>query len=272
MLFHHLTVRAYRLDRPLVDPLVAPCVWTALRRAFPLAIATVLMPDHPHVVTPGDDAEDLRMRLARVVSGFRRSRWGESSRWERVPPPDPLTDVGKLRRHVRYVALNPNRAKLVTDPLAWLWSTHRDVVGAVIDPWVEAGRLAFVFGSERERFSERHHAYVSGDPSVAVAGTSPPATATAGELALRPLGDVLAAAVAAHRAVPEDVRRKTAVRATFFDLARDAGWQRPELLARVARCSVETVHRHWQRRRPTPAAAWLCFGDARLRFIASQRR
>ena len=71
---------------------------------------------------------------------------------------------------MRYTVLNPSRAGIVDDPLSWPWSTHRDVVGAIADPWVTAERLGAALGS-RMASAQDIHAYVSGDPSVAIAGT-----------------------------------------------------------------------------------------------------
>ena len=50
--------------------------------------------------------------------------------WGRVPVPKVLTGRKELSTTIRYVVLNPCHARLVDDPLAWWWSTLRDVVGA----------------------------------------------------------------------------------------------------------------------------------------------
>jgi hypothetical protein len=42
----------------------------------------------------------------------------------------------KLARQVRYIVLNPCRDRIVGDPLSWMWSTQRDVMGATVQPWV----------------------------------------------------------------------------------------------------------------------------------------
>ncbi len=129
------------------------------------------MPDHLHLIVFVEDPKAAQERLAGTLGAYAR-RFGD--RWHRVPEPAPIPDRKHLARQVRYVALNPCRSALCRDPLSWLWSTHRDVVGAVVDPWVTADRLADALGRPRGGFSARHHRYVSGDPSVAPGGTALP--------------------------------------------------------------------------------------------------
>lgn len=130
---------------------------------FPDAAAFCLMPDHAHIVgPPGSGA-----RLPRVTSAY--ARWRNAHRgasggaWSPAPRADPLPDALHLRRTLRYVHLNPCRAGLTTDPLAWPWSTHRDATGFAVPP-VRA----------REHAPDRFHRWVSADPSVAVEGTHLP--------------------------------------------------------------------------------------------------
>jgi hypothetical protein len=61
------------------------------------------------------------------------------------------------------VHLNPSRSSLVTDPLVWPFSTHRDACGLAVPGVVP-----------REHDVERFHRYVSSDPRVAVNGTPLP--------------------------------------------------------------------------------------------------
>jgi hypothetical protein len=166
---------------------------------------------------------------------------------------------------VRYVALNPCRAGLARDPLEWPWSTHRDVVGAVADPWVAAEQLATMLQRPRRGFAETHHAYVSADPDVAVGGTP----------LLRPVPRTLApetsltavsrAAASATRATSVDVRRPGPTRALFIRLASSQGWQDSRQLAEVCGTTPWTIR--WHRRTPDEALlapGLLCLGDRRL--------
>jgi hypothetical protein len=123
------------------------------------------MPDHIHLILPDAPGK----RLGRAMSAY--AQWRNAYRGERGPvwtphpPPDRLADEKHLRRTIRYVHLNPPRAKLVEDPLAWAWSTHRDRVG-----------FAFPRVGALEPDPNRFHRSVSGDPSVAVEGTDLPRT------------------------------------------------------------------------------------------------
>ncbi len=138
----------------------AEWLWAGLRRAFPDALAACLMPDHFHLIAPL--AEDDR--LARVLQHHTRRFGGPG--WRSAPTLEPIADVGKLARQIRYVALNPCRAALTRDPASWLWSTHRDLIGAVAQPWVTPDPVAAALGRRAAGFAGWMHSYVTGDPSV----------------------------------------------------------------------------------------------------------
>ncbi len=135
-----------------------------LARAFPEAEALTVMPDHVHLVLPHDDPSG---RLAGAMSGY--ARWRNHARreagpvWATHPAPERLPDDQHARRTVRYVHLNPCRARLVGDPLAWPFSSHRDAVGLAARPIRPV-----------DPSPARFHAWVSADGAVAVAGTALP--------------------------------------------------------------------------------------------------
>jgi len=136
-------------------------VWNVVVRVVPAPEALCVMPDHLHVVA----ATDARRALAQALAGLARSRNAREGRRGALVRPlahaHPIADAQKLRRTLRYVHLNPNRARLVSDPLDWPFSTHRDALGLT---WNRVGprrRVGF-------------HEYVSCDPSVAVSGTELP--------------------------------------------------------------------------------------------------
>ena len=270
----HLVARARPGRFPLSDPDRADWLWKALRRAFPEALGVTLMPNHVHVVLDPDDPDTAALRLARVLSAFSKVfKLGEL--WSSVPAPQPIADVDKLRRQLRYLALNPCRPwgrgedPLVTDPLQWPWSTHRDVMGAIAPPWVSAERLAAALGNRRqvEYFRNEHHRYVSGDPSVSVRGTEPPRPAPPRRTALVPLAEVASAALAATRAPESALRNRGRTRDLFLCMARHQAWTDIEQLASACGCSRWTVYRAWDREDPPLlAAGLLCLGDPRLRW------
>jgi len=141
----------------------AQALWSGLLRlGSPRAL--VVMPDHVHLVIRQLSMEAW-LGFIRGFACWRNHHRGEPGRcvWLPAEPPEPVLDSKHLRRTVRYVALNPCRDKLVADPLAWPFSGHRDAVALALP-----GVLPV------EPNPSRHHAYVSGDPSVRVEGTELP--------------------------------------------------------------------------------------------------
>jgi hypothetical protein len=234
-------------------------VWERLRVVFPAALAVCLMPDHPHVATPLRDPAAARIRLNRLLGQLAR-RLGLRYVGEAAEP-TLIRDRAKLLRDVRYIGLNPPREGLASDPLAWLFSTHRDVVGATTDPWVDARRLARALGRPYRDFLAWYHAYVSADPSVSVAGTPLPRPTSPSEFTRIPLGRIAAAAAAATRSRPEEIRTTGLTRRLFVGLAREQGWRSTETLARACACSPRTIQRISH---VDVSPARLCLGDPRL--------
>jgi hypothetical protein len=268
----HLVARAAQW-RPFLDWNLAAKTWRALRLLFPATFAAMLMPNHLHVIAEVGDDRGVRLSLAHMLAALTRDASGQKRppvgpRWELVPPPEVIRDAGHLSRQVRYVSLNPCRAKLVLDPLEWEWSTHRDVVGAVAVPWVAPAALATAVRARTRwpaEFAATWHTYVSGDPSCAVAGTRPPHSASTSELATVPLGRIAAAAAAAMRAQVLAIRGRTATRRLFVHLAWRQGWRDSTTLARACGTPAEAVR--LLRGRPIETllpAGELCLGDDRL--------
>lgn len=139
-------------------------VWAAVLRVAPAPVALCVMPDHLHLLVE----RDVRTQLGRSLSGLTRHRNHHEGRagalFEPLPSAEPVTTADKRRRSIRYVHLNPCRARLVADPLDWPLSTHRDAVGLT---WPRVGPA---------RDPLRFHAYVSADPTAQIAGTELPAT------------------------------------------------------------------------------------------------
>lgn len=141
-------------------------LWERLVAAFPELIALCVMPDHVHLVLPHADEGG---RLARAMAAY--ARWRNAHRrtsgpvWESHPPAEAIPDRDHLRRTIRYTHMNPCRAFLVRDPLAWPFSTHRDAAGLAIPPAVRPV-------ADPERF----HRYVSADATTDPGGTELPTT------------------------------------------------------------------------------------------------
>ena len=220
--FHHTArTRDFRLMfhtwRQGVD------LWRRVLRVAPEPTALCLMPDHLHLLYP----RDVRRQLASALSGYTRSL-GKRALMERLPEPEVVLPGLKLQRNVRYIHLNPCRARLVDDPLAWPLSTHRDAVGMALPPARRAHPDPLA-----------HHSYVSGDPSVRVGGTDVPTPN------LQPTVEALVTAVSAVTRTPvEDVLRSGSARR----LAIAAGWFWAEAdhheLRDTFRVSVATLYRY----------------------------
>jgi hypothetical protein len=215
---HH---RAWSYDRQLLfrDPFEALVLWGMLVAAFPELEALSLMPDHIHLVLPHSDPEG---RLFRVESGY--ARWRNHHRGETGPVfarhPVAQEIPAKQRARVeRYVLLNACRARLVTDPLAWPWSTHRDRLGLAVDPVVPIASDPVAF-----------HRYVSGDPSAGVAGTPLPKAPFSGVT----WPDVASATCAVSRCRASAIRMRTPARTLAIRAAWYHGIRDPAELSRLS--------------------------------------
>jgi hypothetical protein len=261
----HLAARTLR-GRPLADGSLGEHLWRRLRENFPDALAACLMPDHVHLVTASRDLARERRRMAHVLSGLTRFH-ASKFRWE-VGAPSVIPNVAHLRRNLRYVHLNPCRDGLSDDPLVHPFTTHRGVVGAELDPWVSAERLARALGESPIGFAQRFHEYVSGDPSALPEGTPFPRPAAARVVPAIPLERICIAAKSATPWSPPSVRARTTAL-----LARHQGWRDAEVIAAAARISPRTAQRHSRLASLEPiAAAALCLGDERLLRAHTRRR
>jgi hypothetical protein len=254
----HLVASSHPSVRPLAEPKIAWAVWERLRAAYPRALATCLMPSHLHLIDDVVDPSVAVARLARLLAGITRLV-GLRRLWLPIPEPAAILNGRHLARGVRYVHLNPCRDALAADPLRWAWSTHRGAIGAELDPWVSADRLATALGRPRGGFEPWLHAYVSGDTSVNPAGTKFPRSALPTAVARLPLAEVVTAALAATPWSRGGDRRRAIVQ-----LARSQGWPAASIAAlgmsprQIRRLSTPVVPE-------ALSAALLCLGDARLR-------
>lgn len=196
---HHLVARAPDLSH---DREARVDLWRRLRRRFPQVAACVLMPDHLHLLALDADAATAHRMLAIELRAWTRRHRPGLRTWAPTPRAVAIPDLHHLRRQIRYVHLNPCRAHLVSDPLSWEWSTHRDATGCVANPWPHLPTLARCFPAQD--LAAAIHRYVSSDPSVAVAGTPP--LRTVSEPVAADVSRILRAAAVALR-VPEALTR-----------------------------------------------------------------
>lgn len=247
-----LLFRTHEEARALFDLVVA---------TFPDAVAFCVMPDHVHIVAPSGGWDRLR-HLVSAYARWRNARRGECGKvWRPVPPPEGLPDSQHLRRTVRYVHLNPCRAGLAADPLAWPWSTHRDATGFAVPPV-----------REREHEPGRFHRWVSGDPSVAVDGTILPEGAW-GTVRFEQVRDAVAGVsrLPASALTRRGPARTLALTAAWVLDVRDARMLAEELqiaLSGVYRTVEGAPPRSLTHRHPALHACVRAVGDPRFEALA----
>ncbi len=265
----HIVARTRGRFNPFAATGSARWLWIHLQATFPLALAAVLMPDHLHLIAPSRSAA----QLSGLIAAFSRRFGLGRGTWEPLPSPEPVRNPLHLKRQVRYVALNPCRARLCVDPLEWLWSTHRDLLGASTSPWVTPQRLAAAFGETPSDFLERHHRYVSSDPATSVTGTPLPKPASPSQFTQYPLEWIAEAAATAFRVPPLNVKSRNAARDLFIHLSRAQGWTHNPTLASYCCLTRNGVLKAALRPLPSQAlvAASLCLGDRRLRANSACR-
>lgn len=205
----------------------AAWLWPRLRRVFPDAAANILMPDHTHTLAPCD--EERHAALRRVLQQHGRVF---GTRWD-LAPGQPVLTRDIARRTARYVLLNPVRAGLVADPLRWAWSTFRDPLGLVYDPWCQGVLVRRLLGYTPVQLWR----YVVGDPTCSSEARRPLIRPARGDAISASFEAIASACAASLRCRPEDRLRKAhPARATFVALALAVGHPRPPQLA--AACGV----------------------------------
>ncbi|MBP7149055.1 MAG: hypothetical protein KBD01_16120 [Acidobacteria bacterium] len=254
----HVSVRAAEGRLLFRDWTEAGELWDRLTGALQFR-GLSLMPSHVHGGLPSPQPG----RLAAALNGYaqwRNRRRGESGPvWEHRSRPTSVRGPRHEERTLRYIALNPCRDRLVDDPLAWPFSSYRDMLGLAAFPVCRP-----------VDDPERLHAYVSADSTVSLVGTKLPLERTD-----RPptLGEVRAAVSALTRTTDAGLLRRgrgrslllrssrALTRATQDEIAAATGVHP----ATVARASAEAdrLVRLVQRVAGDPRFALLRDGDLR---------
>ncbi len=267
-----LHVAAHTVSRtPVRSPEAADWLWLRLRAAFPSVIAACLMPDHLHLLLSPECAAGLSSRLGRVLGGFSR-HVGLPLCWAPVAEPTPIPNLEHLRRTVRYIHMNPWREGLVTDPLCWPWSTHRDAIGARYSPWLDAPTLAQQLRFGASRFAETFHQYATKDRDLEPEIKEfPRPLQSVGVPALAP-----SAVAAAIRASGLYLEKRVRAR-LLAHAARREGWPVGQF-SKAAGMTARSMQRYARDPHPLlltgvpggPDACAMCLGDWRLRFVPSR--
>lgn len=240
-------------------------LWSGLRRRFRDVLIVALLRDRVHLLVQGMDPAAARHGLAKTCADLQRGMGLPPRSWEPVPPPTPLTDAREIRRYFRAIARHESRGERTPDPLQSLWSTYRELFGAVDDPWIDRAGVLEALDLAGPDGPQRVHAFTSGHPVASPQGTAPPRPAMPTSVSQHPLGALLRAAASATRSPVELVRRRSRMRKLFVWLARDVGWWQPTLLAEVCGVTPDAIHRiarNYDARAVRPAL--VCLGDERL--------
>ena len=264
-MWNHWVLRASTPHEPFRNFESARRTWITLNNLFPDALAAVLMPNHLHLILAMESAKQ-NLRKLNGLMGVISKHVRILGLWQSIPPPSLIPDRHHLRRQIRYVALNPCRKNLCSDPLEWYWSTYRQIMGATVNQQMKVSRLARVLGETERGFGVRFHTYVSADPSVSVTGTRPPQPAVSKLWPEESIGEILAASAAALQISTSEIQKRGPLRALFIHLACQQGWRQPPLLSQICKITPRAVHSILSHKPPKGIeAAALCLGDQRLR-------
>lgn len=131
-------------------------LWSVLRKAFPEALAVLILPDQGHLLLPESHIETARSRL--LVTLRTRAPWTE---WAPLQPARKTPGRARTLCALRQIALLPEKQGYCDNPLGWKWSTYLDLMGAVENPWIDTHRLQGHLGHHERFFKKRLHDYVA---------------------------------------------------------------------------------------------------------------
>jgi REP element-mobilizing transposase RayT len=129
--------------------------------------AFCLMPNHVHLVvhifeiTLSKTVQDVAFRYAGWINHYQK-RTGHlfQGRFKNVL----VNDDDHLLTLIRYVHLNPVRAKITTSPAEYPWSSHRAYVTGSDDvPWLSTGWILDMFGESTSRARYEFEKFVTED-------------------------------------------------------------------------------------------------------------
>jgi putative transposase len=185
-LAHHITQRGNGRQRVFFSDADCALYLRLLRDASALArvtcLAFCLMPNHVHLILVPESTDGLRECLSTVHRAYagrlnaRRQLTGHfwQGRYGSVP-----MDDAHLYEALRYVLLNPVRAKLVHHAEAWRWSSAGAYLARTDDgvtkPWRMLARIpdmaAYLHEEpDRERLHRLRAAETIGRPAVSTRG------------------------------------------------------------------------------------------------------
>ena len=178
--FYHVTLRGNHrqdiffepADRDRFEGILAPVIERFAARVH----AYCWMTNHVHVLVQIGDKPlgALIQRIAgqyarQVQKRFRTTGHLFECRYHAV-----IVDADEyLLQLVRYIHLNPVRAKMVDSPDRYAWSSHHAYCGGAPTSWLHTDFVLGMFHSERSRAQAAYRTFVSGEVDVAAPSPSP---------------------------------------------------------------------------------------------------
>jgi putative transposase len=117
---------------------------SSCKKARVSCLAWVLMPNHVHLILVPRDEDGLRAALApvhRAYAGIIHARRKKTGHFWQGRFGTTVMDESHLAEAFRYVLSNPVRAKLVTKPEAWEWSSARAYLKGREDGLTDTGPM-----------------------------------------------------------------------------------------------------------------------------------
>lgn len=128
--------------------------------------AYCLMTNHVHlIVDPGKNERNLALLMKRVAG--RQTRYANKleqrsgSLWEGRYKSSPISTDEYLLACCRYVELNPVRAGMVIDPLAYRWSSYGSKVGVHRQDWLDDDPCYLALADSPEERAVRYAAWLA---------------------------------------------------------------------------------------------------------------
>jgi putative transposase len=119
--------------------------------------AYCLMPNHAHLIAVPEAEEGLRLAIGEAHRRYsaminRRQKW-TGHLWQGRFSSFPM-DETYLLAAVKYIEMNPVRARLVTDPYVWQWSSARAHAEGKDDTLVKVAPLLEMVGDWQQFLSD----------------------------------------------------------------------------------------------------------------------
>jgi putative transposase len=158
---HHVTQRGNRRERTFFEKgdyaLYRDLLAESSARARTEVWAYCLMPNHVHIVLVPTDEDGLRRTFAdlhRRYTGFVNARARTTGHLWQGRYGSVVMDEAHLLNAVRYVSLNPVRARLVKRARRWAWSSTRAHLAGVDDEVVKVAPVLERVGNFAEFLDE----------------------------------------------------------------------------------------------------------------------